>query len=293
MESYKCTILFLFCFISLVNCAQNPTKPAKLTQAPLRIEAPTVNQPFEGTVTLALKAENGQREVTQNCSKVVTETFDRGQILRQRTEELDFQVLTVTTGKLPNGNLLQNIETIQRDGPGSLHDLAFPEEGEVIPMEVTPQGNVMKAGRYPKDSLFYLPSIPLPDHPVKMNEDWVLKNNWKSETSGASLVVDLHLKAIGKKTCGTHTCVNVVVNGEVHFPALKSKTHYTHKITGRFLIDVEKGLVPWSEFGSEEQVQAAGAQALVHSKLRSELFEPPGYRTANHEEPACPFENKE
>ena len=265
----------------LCSCAHTPQ--------PKIAELPTENTSFEGAISLALKPQKGQVEMTVNCSHAVTETYEQTNILHKRIEDLDFKVRTTTKNILPNGNLLQDTETIKRDGPGSLHDLAYPELAEVISMEIDPQGKVVKAGNYPKDSLFYLPSIPLPDHPVKQGEEWVSSNSWKSPGSDASLTVELRLKAVGKKRCGDHLCVNIVVTGSVTFPKLPSKSHFEHGITGRFLFDQERGLVPWSEFLSEEQVKALGGRAVVHSKLRSELVEPRGYRTINREEPACPF----
>ena len=59
--------------------------------------------------------------------------------------------------------LLQKIETLSREGVGLLHDLAFPEPGEIIDMEMSPEGTgYVKAGHFPKNSLFYLPPVPLP-----------------------------------------------------------------------------------------------------------------------------------
>jgi len=260
-------------------------------QKPLVSEKPPENLNFDGVVDLKIKPEKGQKEVTTNCSHVVTETYEDKSVLHQRIEDLDFKVKTVTREILPNGNIVQDNETIQRDGPGSLRDLAYPELGEVLQVELSPKGQVQRAGNYPKDSIFYLPSIPLPDHAVREGEEWVSKNTWRAPNAPVSLLVELKLKAVGKKQCGEHTCVNVLVSGEVHFPVTKEiKTTFSHTITGRFLFDQEKGLVPWSEFASLEQVQGKEVQAVVHSKLRSELVEPRGYRTPNREEPTCPFE---
>jgi hypothetical protein len=246
--------------LSTLACAQ------KLTVS----DKPTENLNFDGTVDLQIKPEKGQKELTNNCSDIVTET----------TKEI-----------LANGNLVQDNETVQRDGPGSLRDLAYPELGEVLQVELTPKGLVQRAGNYPKDSIFFLPSIPLPDHPVKEGEEWISRSDWRAPNAPVPLTVELKLKAVGKKQCGEHVCINVLVKGKVDFPVLKKmKTEFTHTITGRFLFDPEKGLVPWSEFASEERVQGKEVQAVVHSKLRSELVEPHGYRTLNREEPACPFE---
>jgi hypothetical protein len=285
MKTYLIVTLLLFS----VGCAHAPNsdRPSKESMEP-----PTTNVAFMGPISLTLKSEKGRKELTVNCSETVTESFEDKNILHKRIEVLDFRVQTLTKEILPNGNLRQDITTTKRDGPGSLHDLAYPELGEVLDMELTPKGKVIKAGKYPPESLFYLPSIPLPDHPVKQNEEWVSTNTWKSETSGAPLTVDLHEKVIGFKKCGSHNCANIVVTGAVLFPKLPSKSKFSHLISGRFLFDPESGLVPWSEFLSEEEVNAVGAKALVHGRLRSELLEPRGYRTINREEPTCPYENK-
>jgi hypothetical protein len=263
---------------------------AACAHAPQVTEPPPVTS-FTGAVNLLLKSVKGRKELTSNCSHTVTETFEDKGILHKRIEIIDFMVETLTKEVLANGNLRQDTTTIKRDGPGSLHDLAYPELGEVLDLELTPTGKVLKAGKYPPGSLFYLPSIPLPDHAVKQNEDWFTSNTWKSEVSGAPLSVELHQKITGIKKCGEHSCFNIVVTGEVHFPKLPSKTKFSHLIRGRYLFDGESGLVPWSEFLSDEELQGGAARAVVHAKLRSELVEPRGYRTINREEPTCPFEN--
>jgi hypothetical protein len=279
-------IFILLVMIVSLSCATKGVNPNS--------EPSVKAEPLKYPVILVFRGEKGREEFNVNCSLSVTEASENSDILRKRYENLDFKTKTVTKKILQNGDLIQDISTIQRDGPGSLHDLAYPEEGETIEMEIDSFGNVVKAGNYPKNSLFYLPSIPLPTHPVKLNEEWISTSHWQSDTTGIALTVSLKLKVIGEKPCGEHICANVDVTGDVLAPQPKSsKQRFKHHITGRFLFDVKSGLVPWSEFGSDEQLLGEGAKLAVHSKLRSELVQPPGYRTINHEEPGCPFETKE
>jgi hypothetical protein len=141
--------------------------------------------------------------------------------------------------------------------------------------------------------LFFIPAIPLSRNPVKTGDTWDTHNTWKTDPGKIELTVDLHAKMLGQKPCGDHMCANIDVTGVVHMPGnLEKRNHFEHKITGRFLFEPARGLVPWSQFESDEQLQGEEVQVVVHSVLRSELIEPLGYRTAGREEPSCPFETK-
>jgi hypothetical protein len=247
-------------------------------------------QAIQDSVVLKLVKEEGRVELSNNCTKSTTKTFDGNQLLHKRIEEADFQSKTVT-GSGGSGNIYQTMETLSKDGSLNLHDFAYPEIGEKIDFEFSPEGEVLKAGKYPKSSLFFVPPLPLPHFAVKKDDHWEMKSGWASEEGGLPLTVTLHATYLNQKKCGDHTCVNIGVEGEVHMDAkLEKKNGFGHKISGRFLFEPKRGLLVWSEFLSDEHLQTEGARAEVRSILRSELLSPPGYRTISREEPSCPFE---
>lgn len=245
-------------------------------------------------LVLKLVGEMGREEVTKNCSVSVTTTYADGQIQRKKVEGVDFDVKTSTTHVDKKGNLTQNVQILSKDGYVDLHDLAYPELGEKMDMTLTPDAQVKKAGRYPKTSIFYVQTIPLVTKAVKPGDEWEAESSWLSDTGGVELKSKMNVKFAGWKTCGDHVCAEIVSHGDVHMPPkVEKRNGFVHKLSGRFLFDPARGLVTWSEFASDEQLQAEGARAVVHSVLRSYLVEPHGYHTANREEPACPLETKE
>jgi hypothetical protein len=282
------------CLIFSQGCSHGSKHPISDVVKPTVWPAPITFRPLEEPVTLKMSGEVGRVEVVNNCSIAITRTFADGEIRHKKVESVDFKVQTATTKALKNSNIKQTVQTTWKDGFVNLHDLAYPELGESMDVEITPLGEVVRAGNYPKTSIFYLPSLPLPKKPVKTGDEWKSEHAWKSEENGLPLTVNLTSKYVGSKPCGDFSCAEITVKGEVHMPAkIEQKNGFTHKLSGRFLFEPKRGLPVWAEFGSEEEIQAGGARAEVRSTLRSELALPLGYRTTDRGEPSCPLETKE
>jgi hypothetical protein len=275
------------CFIFNQGCAHQVVS-----------ESPVKRPPLPSPLSLKLISEKGRQELTVNCSESVSESYVQDQIREKKIESLDFRVQTTTTdvkaGAKGEEILKQTVVTIEKDGDGLLHDYAYPEPGENLELEFTSNGKVLKAGAYPKESVFFLPAVPLPEKNIQVGDVWSNTNTWKSEVNGMPLKVNMISKFVGPKACGKATCAEVEVSGVLHMPdKLEKETGFTHSIKGRYLFEPRQGLLVWSEFLSNEQLRGKGVRAVLHSTLRSELTEPPGFRTEGHGEPSCPFETKE
>jgi hypothetical protein len=276
----KLQLIFIFAVVTA--CAHQEVLKVNVAQAP-KIKVP---------VSMKLVGVVGREEISSNCSVSVSKSFSSDQILHKRVETVDFKTRMLTKTILENsGNLIQILNIISKKGTSSLHDLAYPELGEEIEFEFTPSAVVKHAGMYPKSSLFFVPPLPLPSRAVRENDNWELKSGWISEVGGLPLNLVMHAKFIDQKPCGEHMCMNIGVEGVVHLRAdIEKKNGFGHAVSGRFLFEPVAGLLSWSEFVSDEHLQTEGAQAEVHSVLRSELVSPQGYRTVSREEPACPLE---
>ncbi|MDZ4677850.1 MAG: hypothetical protein SGI74_10125 [Oligoflexia bacterium] len=289
------SLCLIGCLFFSQACSHKPIPEVKTQSPQILSESSVVKfRPLEDPVTLKNSGEPGRVELVNNCSLAITRTFDKEEIRHKKIEAVDFKVQTTTTKVLKNSNIIQNIQTIWKDGFVNLHDLAYPELGEIMEVESTRSGEIKKAGNYPKTSIFFLPPLPLPKKPVNVGEEWKSEHSWKSEENGLPLKVSIVSKYLGSKQCGDFACAEISVKGEVHMPAaIEKKNGFMHKLSGRFLFEPKRGLLVWAEFGSDEAISAGGARAEVRSTLRSELILPLGYRTTDRGEPTCPIETKE
>lgn len=262
-------------------------------KSPAKNEASELPPQPQAPMTLKLVGEDGREEVTHNCSHTETNTFVNGNLSRKIIEDMSFDVKVTTLKTDKSGHLHQVFETLSKKGPGDLHDLAYPDVDEKIETVLASNADVVKAGQYPKTSIFYLPQIPLPDHAVSPGDTWKTSRRWMSDEGGRPMVVSLEMKFLKFKPCGNHWCAEVSVTGEVEMVKKPSKAlgEFKHLVSGRFLFDPIRGLLVWSEFASDEEMKGKVARAGVHSILRTELATPQGYRKGDHEEPSCPFEN--
>jgi hypothetical protein len=274
----KYRVLLLSLALFLPNCTTTATK--------------VTNVPQQEVISLKLSPGLGQVEVTSNCYVTSTKSFINGEIRAKKIETTDFktQVTTIKTGK----EIRQLIETIAKDGGASLHDLAYPELNEQIDLTLEPSGKVLKAGHYAKDSIFYIPALPLPDKPVKTGDQWEVENTWVESSAKLKLTSKIKSKFVEYTTCGDHQCVLIEFTGTMDAPEkLKKEMNFEHKLTGRFLFDPVLSLVPYAFFEADERLQEKGGQVVVKSRLRSILLQPPGYHTINREEQLCPSETME
>ena len=273
------------------GCAHKIVAPMPVTAPESQALAPA---PLANPLVLKLSAEKGRNEETVNCSMAVTESYVKDEIREKKIDSLDFRVRTTTSEVSSDGKIRQLMVTTEKEGDGLLHDYAYPELGEIIEMEYLPDGTVLRAGRFPKDSVFYLPAVPLPKKSIQPGDTWSNTDSWKSDVNGMKLKVNMQSKFLGPKICGQAMCAEVEVSGNVQMPEpYQKKTGFTHTIKGRYLFEPKRGLLVWSEFVSDELLQGKEVRAVLHSTLRSELVQPPGYRTPDHGEPSCPFETKE
>lgn len=250
--------------------------------------------PLKGPLVLELKAAPGRKEIAAQCSEATTSFSEKGALRRKRIESVDFKSLTKNKGIVEENGLKgisQELKVIEKKGNVNLRDLAYPEEGETLDFILTPQGQVLKAGDYPKNSLYYVPSIPLPEHPVDIGNRWDKVSKWRSLNNDIELTATLHSELMGFKPCGNHNCAVVKVFGQIEMPKAITKTNkFSHLVEGQYLFEPESGILVWAEFTSREKLIQGSETLDVVSSLRSSLLEPAGYFMPSPEFQACPFE---
>lgn len=264
MKKIVSVVMLYSCLTSLVACSSNTKK--------LDVETETfLSKPVE----LKLKGGLGRKEVTKFYSDSNVRAFEKDQIIREKEEIVEF----TTESKFQNNdtkNIDVTIKTIKKDGPVSLHDLGFPEKGETIAFTFAPSGEVLKAGDYSKDSLFFIPSMPLPKHGASKGDTWVMKHSWIS--SGNNLPLEVEVVSILKRffECGAAgICAEIEISGNVEAMAVKKAgVDFNSEIHGQMVFSIDHGTLVWSDVKSKEEMRTPEGRIQVSSCLGSKLMEP-------------------
>lgn len=244
---------------------------------------------LEGPVTIEFKGIPGQTVETRYFSHARILSYGDRQLLRDRSESVDFTVSTHFADYDAKNKLLRfEARTVRKDGTVPLHDFAFPELNEVIGYEVRSTGEVLKAGSFPSQSLFFVPSLPIPDKPVSVGDTWGMEHTWTSAKDGIPLRLEVVgiLKNIVKCDGGKH-CADIEISG--HVSLLKEPTakgaRFDSRVWGRMLFSLERGDVVWSEMRSQEEMGVQADRMVVSSCMVSETQLGAKYKTEFNCEP--------
>lgn len=241
-------------------------------------------------VTLELKGQPGTSIETRYYSSARTLSYNENQLLRDRTESVDFAVITDIKSYDPQTKQLKFVaRTVRKDGKVALHDLAFPELREEIDFVVDGgTAKVIRAGGYSPLGIFYVPSMPLPKEPVKVGDTWVLEHVWYSANDNIPLKLDIVGILKNIVPCeGDKRCADIEISGNVSLVNAPTTigSGFESKVWGRVLFGVERGEVIWSEMRSAERMNLPGERVEVSSCMISETKLGKGYRTKLECEP--------
>lgn len=241
---------------STIGCATAKVQPLR---APDRVEIL-----FKGKIQDTFDTDY------HSASKTVK--YYDGQMVNDRTEIVDFTVRTSVLGVDADG-ITTSVKTVNKDGTVGLHDLAFPELNEEMEVKVRPSGEILRAGRYPSDSVFFVPSLPMPREAVAVGDTWTMEHDWRSAQGG----IPLRLSAVGilkaVVPCAGELCADVEVSGNVDLvvPPLGRQAFFRNRVWGRVLFGLERGDVVWSEVRSREEMQAGPEKTVSMSCMLSEM----------------------
>ncbi len=224
-------------------------------------------------VDLRFKGRAGERTETRYYSIAQITTYEDQQLLRDRQESVDFNVSTHVTAA-DDKQFSFTTRTTRKDGTVGLHDLSFPELNEQIDYVVQANGEVLHAGNFPPQSLFYVPSMPMPASKVEVGDTWTMAHTWFSSKDAIPLKLDVVgiLKDI--VPCEkTKVCADVEISGHVGLMAQPTTagSRFSSRLWGRALFSVERGDVIWSEMRSREEMGVKGDHMNVASCMVSEM----------------------
>lgn len=239
-------------------------------------------------VEIRFKGRPGQAYEAKYYSSSRILTYSENQLVKDRIEAVEFTVKNEVKAYDPDAGTVTFVNTtIEKDGVVPLHDLAFPEKGEVIEYIIKSTGQVLKAGDYPPQSLFFVPAMPVPKDKVQIGDTWPLEFIWASAREGIPLKLEVTgiLKDIVSCNAG-HRCADVEVSGRVGLanPAL-AQARFESRLWGRMLFDLDRGDVTWSQTRSREEMVSKSDRILVSSCMISETKSISGYKTKVECEP--------
>lgn len=259
-------ILFVFCALC-TGCSSLKKSFSPASDQAVRIE---------------LKGKPGTSAETRYYSHANVKTYSDRQLLRDKQEIVDFTTVTKIKAYDPAEKVVSfSVRTVEKDGMVELHNLAFPEKFEEIDYMVRTSGVVMKAGEYPPQSLFFVPSLPVPAEEVRVGDTWTMEHTWYSSRDAIPLKLDVVgiLKAL--VPCGGKICADIEVSGGVRLvnAATASGAQFESRVWGRILYSPERGDIIWSEMRSQEEMSAGSDKFTVLSCMVSETKLGPKYKT--------------
>ena len=238
----------------------------------------TSTGPKEGmpkAIPLEFKGKAGETTQTRYFSNAHILTFEDGQLVRDRTEGVDFTVSSHVSEVLPAQKILKfEVKTIAKDGTVDLHDLAFPELQEQIDYVIRSNGEVLQAGRLPPQSLFYVPAMPIPKGKVEVGDTWIMQHTWYSSKDGIPLSLEVVAILKGIVPCeGKGVCADIEISGHVTLVAqpVAMGSRFNSRLWGRLLFSLDRGDVLWSDMRSSEEMGIKGNHMKVNSCMVSEM----------------------
>ncbi|MDC0980354.1 hypothetical protein OAQ84_01325 [Bdellovibrionales bacterium] len=212
----------------------------------------------ESSYSLKLSPKTGAKTVVDYYSHSHIEIFQDQQILKERDEIVEFSALEeITALNLDGNSFSQKVIILKKDGGVNLNTLGFPEEDEELKSRLTLSAEVLDAGQYPKNSIFYVPPLSLPKTQVKVGESWALDKEWVSQGSGIPLKLEIVSILKGVYSCGSDEigCADIEVSGKVKMVGLNSKrVQFSSELHGRILFAMSRGMLLWSVMKSQEKL---------------------------------------
>jgi hypothetical protein len=239
-------------------------------------------------VKLELSQELGQFDITRYRYHSSKATLGERKIKVKRDEIVDFKIRSEVRGLTPSGLIQLQVKTLEKEGPVELNDLAYPELNETIDFTLTKNAQVVKAGSYSSDSIFYVQPIPLPEKPVNKGDTWAVEHAWLSRHNGIPLKLELVAILSRFVECGPQdTCADIELSGRVTLPPGLIKGSLDSKVFGRLLFALKKGLIVWSEIRTDEDLSTPGEKVEIASCMESVIDTPSAYVWGAKKKPFC------
>jgi hypothetical protein len=240
-------------------------------------------------LNLRLKGELARVERARYCAKSAAKTFAGADLRGERDEATEFTVETRTVKiDAAADRISQALKTTQKEGAMDLREFAMPEKDEKLDLILSGQGKVLRAGSFPPGSLYYVPTVSLPEAPVNVGDTWTMQAAWSPTGEDSVLRLDMLSILKGIWSCGADRCAEIEVSGGVTAAvAGRPIPGYRNDWRGRLLLNVDAGVPVWSRLESDEAFEGDRGKRMVFSSLEGTLIEPSALRPAGARLEAC------
>ncbi len=241
------------------------------------------------SIRIEIKGKPGSVAETRYHSNANVKSYSDQQLVRDKQEVVDFTAVTTIKAYDPTQKVMTySVRTTQKDGTVELHDLAFPEKGEEIEYLVRSDATVLQAGKYPPQSLFFVPSLPVPPEEVRVGDTWPMEHTWYSSRDNIPLKLQVVGILRGIIPCGGKFCADIEVSGGVKLvnSATAKNARFESRVWGRLLYSPDRGDIVWSEMRSQEEMGAGADKFAVLSCMISETKLSAKYKTKIECDPA-------
>lgn len=225
----------------------------------------------KGPQQIQLKSPD-QKSITAYRASSQSKEYLEDQLIREKSEGVDFLVETSSVDKpsSDSSSVRLILKTLDKNGTVDLHEYGFPEPKESIEFHYRPSGEVLKAGSFQQNSLFFVPPLPLPHQAVEEGDTWEMNHQWLS-ASGLELKLDVVGIHKGFKNCGKDSpCVDIEISGSVS-PANDGIVgmELSSRISGHLLFSLPRGQVHSSKVKSEEELRFPKRKVISKSCMVS------------------------
>ncbi len=187
----------LLILLVLASCSHNPFKKNE-------------------SISIKLKGLEGYEEKYTVFSQTLVENIKDDQLMNQKIEVVDFDLFNKTT-KVNDSGIHISSTTTRKEGSMQLHDMAYPELNERIDFVYNQEGEVLKAGSFLKNSLFFLPPIPLPKKAIRVGDHWDYEGRWTAPSLQGTMKIKLQMELKKILPCfSNEKCVGVQWTGIVN-----------------------------------------------------------------------------
>ena len=205
-------------------------------------------------VELRLKALD-QKLSTNYYSKSVSQQVKNRSFATEQESELRFtEIKSYLPEESGEERLAFQVEVKDKDGEAKMHEMAFPEPGEEVLMIYRPDATVVSAGDFSEDSVFYLPSLSLPEDPVRVGDTWHSFYEWVSGESGIPFSLELVTIFKEIKPCGDSSCALLEVSGATKMNHASIGDQFSSEVSGFILFDIDRGLTLSTDMKSQEEI---------------------------------------
>ncbi len=210
---------FLFLSVGLCSCMSMSSIPLK-----------SIKELQPKKIELSLIAGNLNVEKYKTISRIKVYTLktkiDAKKRIKEKSKKLTEQKLEISSFDLnrqtlavsENGQAQFKYWVTNVEGDVDLLNMGLPPQGKTLSEVVDKKGKVLAVKGFPEESIFYLPKIALPEKAVKVGDEWVYQDKWRSLKTGWPFEVKLRMTLKSWVSCGGLRCAHIKYDGGISLP---------------------------------------------------------------------------